>query len=60
MSKNLKITRDKQPKRNNDDVMKVRVINKAIKDMVKNGYITQQYADENRIKLVSAALKTLK
>ena len=60
MSKNIRITRDKQPIRNNDDVMKVRVINKAIKDMVKSGHITQEYADQNRTALITNALKTLK
>jgi hypothetical protein len=40
--------------------MKVRVINKAIKDMVKNGHITQEYADQNRTALITNALKTLK
>lgn len=60
MSKNIRITRDKQPRRNPDDVIKVKVINKAIKDMVKNGYITQEYADQNRTALITNALKTLK
>ena len=59
MSKNWMITKDIQPKRNKDELIKIRVINKAIRDMVRNGYITQQFADENREKLISDALKTL-
>jgi hypothetical protein len=56
MSKNLRITRDKQPKRNSEETIKVRLINKAIRDMIKNGHITQEFADENRKRLVEQAL----
>ena len=56
MSKNIRITRDKQPKRNSEETIKVRMINKAIRDMIKNGHITQEFADENRKELVEQAL----
>ena len=59
MSKNIRITRDKQPKRNSEETIKVRMINKAIRDMIKNGYITQEFADENRKELVEQALRKL-
>ena len=59
MSKNIRITRDKQPKRNSEETIKVRMINKAIRDMIKNGHITQEFADENRKELVEQALRKL-
>ena len=59
MSKNIRITRDKQPKRNSEETIKVRMINKAIRDMIRNGYITQEFADENRKELVEQALRKL-
>ncbi len=59
MSKNIRITRDKQPKRNSEETIKVRMINKAIRYMIKNGYITQEFADENRKQLVEQALRKL-
>ena len=59
MSKNIRITRDKQPKRNSEETIKVRMINKAIRDMIRNGYITKEFADENRKELVEQALRKL-
>jgi hypothetical protein len=59
MSKNIRITRDKQPKRNSEETIKVRLINKAIRDMIRNGHITKEFAEENRKELVEQALRKL-
>ena len=59
MSKNIRITRDKQPKRNSEETIKVRLINKAIRDMIRNGHITKEFVEENRKELVEQALRKL-
>lgn len=59
MKKNIGIIRDKQPKRNSEETIKIRLINKAINDMVKAGHITQKFADENRKELIEQSLRKL-
>lgn len=61
MSKNYKITRDSQSNvpRDNAETIKVKAINREIKKMVESGLITQEFADENRNKLVELTLNKL-
>lgn len=61
MSKNYKITRDRQSNvpRDNAETIKVKAINRQIKKMVESGLITQEFADENRNKLVELTLNKL-
>mgnify|MGYP000893980618 CR=1 FL=1 len=61
MSKNYKITRDRQSNslRDNAETIKVKAINREIKKMVESGLITQEFADENRNKLVELTLNKL-
>jgi len=61
MSKNYKITRDRQSNspRDNSETIKIKAINREIKKMVESGLITQEFADENRNKLVELTLNKL-